>query len=316
MIGLCRRFQLDEPGEQEDAAVELYQLKTFVTVAREGHMTRAAQRLHTSQPSVSAHVRALEEELGVTLFVRTSKGMQLTREGCALREKAEKALATIDAIRLQASELKDSPRGTFRLGLHIDPQFLRIDRFLSFMRHHYPGIDFYLLQKLSWEQTDALRTGELDAGFVYGRPESKEQICIVLRTFNITVAGPVEWQARLSGATWQQIAAMPWIWTPSQCAFCDIAMAAFQSRGLEPLKVTVADQEPVIRTLVRSGLGLAIMIEEEAVEARSRGEAAVWDRGVGAIELSFVYRRARDKDPLLKAVLNGIHDSWPDENKR
>jgi len=58
------------------------------------------------------------------------------------------------------------------------------------------------------------------------------------------------------------------------------------------------------------------MIEEEAVEARSRGEAAVWDRSVGAIELSFVYRRTRHNDPLLKAVLNGIHDSWPDENKR
>jgi len=61
--------------------MELYQLKTFVTVAEEGHLTRAAERLFTSQPAISAHIKSLEEELGVTLFHRTPKGMQLTTEG-------------------------------------------------------------------------------------------------------------------------------------------------------------------------------------------------------------------------------------------
>ncbi|MES9912641.1 MAG: LysR family transcriptional regulator, partial [Candidatus Sedimenticola sp. 4PFRAG1] len=54
--------------------MELYQLKTFVKVADEGHLTRAAEQLFTSQPAISAHIKALEEELGVVLFQRTPKG--------------------------------------------------------------------------------------------------------------------------------------------------------------------------------------------------------------------------------------------------
>ena len=61
--------------------MELYHLRTFVTVAEEGHLTRASERLFTSQPAVSAHIKALEEELGVTLFDRTPRGMQLTPAG-------------------------------------------------------------------------------------------------------------------------------------------------------------------------------------------------------------------------------------------
>ncbi|MCP5237554.1 MAG: LysR family transcriptional regulator [Zoogloeaceae bacterium] len=53
--------------------MELYHLRTFVTVAEEGHLTRASERLFTSQPAVSAHIKALEEELGVTLFERTPR---------------------------------------------------------------------------------------------------------------------------------------------------------------------------------------------------------------------------------------------------
>ena len=67
-------------------------------VAEEGHLTRSAERLHTSQPAVSAHIKALEEELGVALFKRTPKGMLLTHEGEILRQQALRALSTIDEI--------------------------------------------------------------------------------------------------------------------------------------------------------------------------------------------------------------------------
>ena len=78
--------------------MELYQLKTFVTVADEGNLTRAAQRLHISQPAVSAHVKALESELGVNLFERTPKGMRLTGDGEVLKAQAERALAEVEGI--------------------------------------------------------------------------------------------------------------------------------------------------------------------------------------------------------------------------
>ena len=69
--------------------MELYQLRSFVAVAEAGHLTRAADRLHISQPAVSAQIKALEEELEVELFQRRSSGMALTAAGKRLLGEAQ-----------------------------------------------------------------------------------------------------------------------------------------------------------------------------------------------------------------------------------
>jgi DNA-binding transcriptional LysR family regulator len=290
--------------------MELYQLKTFVTVAEEGHLTRASERLHTSQPAVSAHIKSLEEEMGVSLFIRTPKGMVLTREGEVLRAKAQTALETIEDLYKEASVLKENVVGTARIGLHIDPQFLKIDCFLSHMRRHHPELDFHLLQRWSWQQPEAFKKGALDGGFVYGRPEMPDLEVIPLRQFNVVVVGPIDWEKQISGASWEAIARMPWIWTPPNCRFCQIAMDAFEKRGLQPVRITVADQEPLISTLVSSGIGLAIMIEEEARLAQEQGKVTIWEEVLDSVDLSFIYPRKRASEPLVKALVEAIHQIW------
>jgi DNA-binding transcriptional LysR family regulator len=293
-----------------NSIMELYQLKTFVMVAAEGHLTRAAERLHTSQPAVSAHIKALEEELGVALFKRTPKGMLLTREGEVLREQAVRALSTIDEIHYQANVLKDEVVGTVRLGLHIDPRFLRIDEFLSCMQKKYRKVDFHLLQQWSWEQPMNLKRGKLDAGFIYGTPNHSDITIIPLRKFNIVVAGPAQWADKLTQAGWEEMAEMPWVWTPPECSFCKIAIKAFEKRHLKPFKVTIADQEPVVNLLVTSGVGLAFMIEEEALEAKAQGKVAIWDEIIDTVNLSFIFQKNREKDPLVRAVVESIKKVW------
>jgi len=293
-----------------NSIMELYQLKTFVMVAEEGHLTRAAERLHTSQPAVSAHIKALEEELGVALFKRTPKGMLLTREGDVLREQAVRALSTIDEIHYQANVLKDEVVGTAKLGLHIDPRFLRIDEFLSCMQKKYRKVDFHLLQQWSWEQPMNLKRGKLDAGFIYGTPKHSDITTISLRKFNIVVAGPAQWADKLTQAGWEEMAEMPWVWTPPECSFCKIAIKAFEKRNLKPFKVTIADQEPVVNLLVSSGVGLAFMIEEEALEAKAQGKVAIWDEVIDTVNLSFIFQKNREKDPLVQAVVESIKKVW------
>ena len=86
--------------------MELYQLRTFVTVADTGNLTQAAERLFTSQPAVSAHIKALEEELEVKLFDRTSKGMRLTESGTSLRDKAQLVLNASNELKHAAKTLQ------------------------------------------------------------------------------------------------------------------------------------------------------------------------------------------------------------------
>lgn len=290
--------------------MELYHLKTFAGVAKEGHLTRAAEKLHISQPAVSAHIKSLEEELGLTLFLRGPKGMRLTAEGKKLYQKALAALATIDDLQHQAKQMQHEVSGPIRLGLHIDPAFLGLDNLLSKMRETYINVEFHLLQRWSQQQPEDIRSGILDAGFIYRNQVNEGLAVTSLKMLPVRVVGPIKWQRRLNGANWNEIAQMPWIWAPAQCIFDRIGTHAFTQRNLQPFKVAVADQEPVISNLVTGGIGLGFMMELEAQALARKGLVSIWKEPVGEVELCFVHAAKRNDDPLIQAVLSIVKEIW------
>src|SRR5450759_2546697 len=111
--------------------MELYQLRSFCAVAEAGHLTRAAEKLHVSQPAVSAQIKALEDELELVLFERTSTGMVLTSAGARLLVDAERVLAAAQAMRNEAKALKGEVTGKVRVGTSSDPGFIRVGEFLN-----------------------------------------------------------------------------------------------------------------------------------------------------------------------------------------
>ena len=101
-----------------DLPVELRQLRYFVAVAEELHFGRAAERLHMSQSPLSRAIRELERELGLVLFVRTTRRVELTPAGTALLERARRALAEIDAAVDEARRAVGAGRRRPRRRLH------------------------------------------------------------------------------------------------------------------------------------------------------------------------------------------------------
>lgn len=91
--------------------MSLVQLESFVAVAEEAHVGRAARRLNVSQPPLSRRIHALEDELGVALFERTPRGMRLRPEGEALLPRAREILARVDEVKRLAGELSGEPIG-------------------------------------------------------------------------------------------------------------------------------------------------------------------------------------------------------------
>ena len=291
--------------------MELYHLKTFVMVAKEEHLTRAAEKLHTSQPAVSAQIKALEEELGLTLFLRTAKGMRLTNEGLKLYQNALAALATIDDFQHQAQRMQKEINGTIKLGLHIDPAYLHLNTLLSKMRQKYIEVEFHLLQRWSWQQPHDIRTSVLDAGFIYRNNDDDGLIITPLERMPIRVVGPIKWQKRINSAGWKEIAQLPWIWSQQdRCIFDQVGTKAFVKRNLQPFKVAVADQEPAIKLLVSSGIGLGFMIEKEALDMAAKGLVCIWAEPLEEIELCFVHAKNRNSDPLIQALLTIIKEIW------
>src|SRR5258706_13212845 len=85
--------------------MDLNHLRSFVTVAKFAHLTRAAEALHLSQPAISGHIKVLEEQLGVSLFDRTSSGMTLTPSGKQLLTDAEHIIEAVQQMQHSAQEL-------------------------------------------------------------------------------------------------------------------------------------------------------------------------------------------------------------------
>ena len=148
--------------------MELYQLRGFVAVAELEHLTRAAERLHLSQPALSAQIKALEDELGVQLFERNPAGMTLTAAGKHLLPDAARVLEDAAALHGRARAIQGEVAGHVRVGTLADPEFIRLADFLAMATERFPLIEIELHHEVSGAAFEKVRDGELDASFYYG----------------------------------------------------------------------------------------------------------------------------------------------------
>jgi molybdate transport repressor ModE-like protein len=290
--------------------MELYQLKTFAAVADTGHITRAAETLHLSQPAVSAHIKALEEQLGVRLFERSPGGMLLTRAGSQLRQQAEKVLAEVEHLRQLAASLRGDIAGRLRVGTASDPEFIRVGEFLHRTVERYPLLELELHHEVSGAALEQVRTGELDASFYFGDLGAPDVMGLRLHDMTYCVVAPAAWADRVRGADWSEIARLPWIVTPSISTHNRLVRTLFSKHGVEPTKVVEADQEPVIASLVTSGVGVSLMREPLAVRKQQAGEICIWDKARLQTALWFIYQAERRRDPLIESLLEILADLW------
>lgn len=290
--------------------MELYQLRTFVVVAEEKSITRAAQRLFTTPPSISAHIKALEEQLGVGLFTRTPKGMAITAKGELLRQKALATLAAAQDLVNHATELQDELIGTVSLGLNGPVNSLRIPGLLEHLGAHAPGVEVRLVQSNSGEIIDKLGSGELDLGFVFGEVGRDTLTAQRLGSLELVVAIPPRWAEELEQGDWPDLARFPWVYSDKYCPFQVITDRLLEQHGLKCARVTATNDEGAKQALVTAGLGIAMLLEAEAREATARGELAIWHGEPPSAELSLACLATRRDDPLLEAVRLGVLDAW------
>jgi DNA-binding transcriptional LysR family regulator len=290
--------------------VELYQLRSFVAVAEAGHLTRAADRLHISQPAVSAQIKALEEELEVELFERKSSGMALTAAGKRLLGGAQKLLSAAQALRNEARAIKGEVAGVARVGTVSDAQFTRLAALTGVAVERYPGIELQLQHEVTGAAFEKVRNGELDASFYYGELSHPGVRSLVLRDVVYRIAAPAAWRERIGGTAWSDIAAEPWIMTPAISTHHQLASALFQAHDIAPAKVVEADDEFVVGSLVEAGLGVALMREDIAVEKAATGAVCLWREVRLKTCLRFLYLGKRESDPVIRALVDTLEDVW------
>lgn len=291
--------------------MELYQLRTFAAVAEEGHLTRAAERLHVSQPAVSGQIKALEQELGVRLFERSASGMLLTVAGRELLRHAQRVLTAAEELKQSARRLTGEIAGVLSLGTVSNPAAIRLGDLLSAAVRRYPRLELQLHHEVSGAALEAVREGRLDASFYFGDVPGRDFAALRLREPVYRVAAPAAWAARIETAGWAEIAAMPWILTPAISTHNRLVTHLFEEQGIEPPQRRVeADQESVIETLVVSGVGVSLMREELALERQAAGEVCIWNKARLRTTLWFVCAAGREEDPLLKSLFGLLREIW------
>lgn len=297
--------------------MDLTLLRAFVTVAREGNLTRAAVQLHLTQPAVSLQIKHLQETLGVTLFTRTSHGLSLTRDGQALLPHAERALGAASDVQRAAASLRHEVRGRLRIGTILDPAFLRLGGFLKQLVESWPRIETALRHGMSGWVLEQIRAGELDVGYYIGFPSDDDARdgatfhAVTLTHFQYRVLAPAGWKDRVKGARdWRSLAALPWIWTPPASAHNRLLSRCFGEAGVKPVKVAEVDQEPSMLDLVKSGVGLTLARDATAI-AEAHAHALTIVEGVTVpTQLSFITLAERKDEPAIAAALKLIEQQW------
>ena len=152
------------------------QLRYFLAVATELNFRRAAARLHISQPPLSFHIKALEEQLGILLFTRTTRKVVLTEAGLHLLEKARQILSLVDDVSEEMRDLAAGRGGTLRIGFTMSTSFNSFfHNSIQGFRDAYPNVKLAFSEMVSGKQIEALVEGHLDVGFLrwpFTRPEN------------------------------------------------------------------------------------------------------------------------------------------------
>jgi DNA-binding transcriptional LysR family regulator len=295
--------------------VELYQLRSLVAIAEAGQMTRAAEKLHISQPALSAQLRALEEEFEFSLFERTASGMVLTTGGKKILKSANKVLAAANALQNDARLIKGKVTGKASIGTLSDPEFVRLGEFIGEAVSLYPLLELDLQQEVTGVAMQRVCDGGLDASFYYGDINIAAIAGLPLREMVYRVVAPAEWRERIQDAGWDEIAGLPWIIPPPISSHHKLAHALFREHNVEAANVVEADQEAVIASLVVSGLGLALMREDLALEKQAANEVCVWHDVRVKTTLWFIYQRERRNDPVIRALLSIQESLWDIERE-
>lgn len=293
-----------------DPTPDLRQWRYFVTVAEERHFGRAAARLSMTQPPLSQAIRALEDMLGVALFVRTKRSVALTAVGAALLPDVRHLLAAADALPPLAQSLARGEAGSLALSFVSTADYGLMPSLLREFGARYPQVRLRLVEATSDVQIEELAAGRVDAGLIIPPvpPRHAAELSylpvvrepLVLAMPAAVSDAPEETPVRLA-----DVAALPLVIFPRRLApgFYDIITGCYGAAGVAPRIGQEAIQMQTIVSLVSAGMGVALVpqslrnLRRTGVVYRTLGD------GAPVVETGLVWRTG-DVSPVLAGFID------------
>jgi DNA-binding transcriptional LysR family regulator len=282
--------------------MELRQLAYFLAVAEERNFTRAAERMHISQPGISARIRGLEDDLGAVLVDRSGRQAELTAVGEVVRDHARSVLAAAEALRRAVDEVNGLVRGRVVVGMvracTVTPLF---DALSGFHRAH-PGVEISLVEDDSDRLVEQVRKGSVDLALIgaAGRPPEDVDGWQIVSEPIAAAVPPGHPLAARGEATLAELCAHPLVCLPRGTGIRTVLERTAAARGLTPAVSLEASAPDAVLDLAARGLGAAVLSASMTTGHDGLRTVALTDADIPGV-LALV--SAPSKSPALRELL-------------
>src|SRR5258706_4294495 len=258
--------------------MNLQQLRYMSEVARRGlNVSEAAEALHTSQPGVSKQIRALEDELGIQVFVRHGKRLvEITEPGKAVIAIAERILAEAQNLRRAGEEYANEKLGTLTVATTHTQARYALPKAVAAFKRRYPKVDLVIHQGNPTQICEQVVAGGADMGVATEMISLyPELVSLPVYQWNRIVVVPQKHPLLTGPLTLEKLAEHPIVTYDFAFANRSLVQKAFETRGLKPHIVLSAQDSDVIKTYVELGLGVGILAKMAFDEKRDRSLRAI-----------------------------------------
>ena len=305
--------------------MELRELISFYHVARVRSVSKAARTLELGQPTVTTHLRKLEDEFGITLFDRIKRPIQLTSEGLTLLELVTPVVTSIDALKTQMDYAER--RGSFVVGAYPDLVTHHLPAGIQRFRDDYPDVRIRLLARSYNPLIQLVRSGEIDLAFCSSPPADDSSLEFKeLFKYNTVLMMPPGHEL-LNGQSigLEDIVRFPLILPAPESQIRQRVEQAFKAHGLTPDVVLALDDTESMKRYVEIGMGIGIGADFTLhAEDHHRFGVVRLDHlfpgstiGVCTLRGKFAGQAVRNFVEMLSDQIRGYHSelwSWYDEN--
>jgi DNA-binding transcriptional LysR family regulator len=291
--------------------VELRQLRYFVAIAEEGSFSRAAQRLHVSQPPLSTQIKNLEQEIGTRLLARSNRGVTLTSPGQVFYEEIRVVLARLESVRRKTLEADRGDVGMLSVGFVSIADYGILPPALKSFRMQFPLVEVQLHELTTDAQIRELRGSRLDLGLGLAPVEEPDLTFRGILREELVLAAPAGPSAAKDEAIdLRTLSKASFIVPPRDIApgLYDLTISRCRSAGFAPRIVQNARQMQTVIGLVSCGMGVALVpasvrnLKRTGVSYRRlRGRPAL-------IELGILQMRESD-NPLGRHFVDALQSA-------
>jgi len=240
--------------------MDLKQIKTFICVAKSGSLSRASDRLHTVQPALSRQIKLLEHEIGVDLFTRHVRGMELTEAGQAFFDRMTGLMRQIETSVHDIQSMRGEIKGHVALGIMPTISTVLSVRLMSRVKENFPDIELRIVEGYSVHLLEWLQRGDIDVTFQYGSSSdyhlrSEEMLFEDI----VLISAPNTLPDAIGEISLEAVAKLPLALPSESFGLRRVVESAGAAQGVSITPSYQVDSFWVIKSLVESGVCHSLM---------------------------------------------------------